>query len=161
MLTGWRFWMCWSSGDTYALALTEILSCCTWSSISYCDSVVPGRAEVQMVPPHVGSDCARGKDKEMNSLFGCKLKVHFISDELQCFNMKNHSLTRSFWVLFFFFCSIKRLSANLLGCLFFFCCCFLHKSFHSTQSEWCVVLLGADRPRWACSHLDGARPKMQ
>lgn len=42
----------------------------------------------------VGSDWACGREggDDSDSPFGCKLKVHFISDELQYFNMKNHSL---------------------------------------------------------------------
>lgn len=44
----------------------------------------------------MGSDGACEREEGDESPFGCKLKVHFISDELQCFNMKNHSLTHSF-----------------------------------------------------------------
>lgn len=118
-----------SSINTYALVLTEMLSRCTWSYISNCDSVLPRRAQVQRVLQQVGSDRARRREggDELESPFGCKLKVHFISDELQCFKMKNHSLTHSFWgcFFFFFFCSIKWLSINLLGCLYLFPCCLL------------------------------------
>ena len=35
----------------------------------------------------------RERGYELESPFGCKLKVHFISDELQCFYMK-HILTQ-------------------------------------------------------------------
>lgn len=78
--------------NTYAHALTEMLSHCTWFYISCYDgvplSLVLTRWDLIELFEREGG--------ETKPPFGCKLKVHFISNELQCFNMKNHSLTHSF-----------------------------------------------------------------
>lgn len=74
--------------DIYALALTEELSCCTRSYITYCDTLYWGSSGTDSPAPGSGEVVGGGKfwlsllKKRRRILFGWKLKVHFISEAL-------------------------------------------------------------------------------